>query len=213
MTLADIDVEAAREALAVFGAFQTDETDPTGPGTLLLLGPREPGFWSNFTQSKEWRDGEPDPMDRWSKRVIGKLADRFGAKAYFPFGTPLHPFMSWAIRSGRAWSSPVQLLVHDTAGLLVSYRGALHVDALLDLPETGEPPCETCVSRPCLKACPAAALGENTYDLAACHAFLDTPSGGNCMAKGCQVRRACPISQSYGRMDAQSAFHMERFHR
>lgn len=213
MSLSAIRDAASDEKLAIFGAFHTEETEAVGPGTMILFGPEEPGFWTHFTQSDEWRDGQGDPMDRWSARIIKKLALTFEATAYLPFGTPLHPFMSWAVRSGRAWSSPVQLLVHDTAGLMVSYRGALHLEAHLDLPAPGKNPCTTCPGKPCLNACPAKALTIDAYDLTACHAYLDTPSGRNCMTKGCEVRRACPISQTYGRMDEQSAFHMERFHR
>jgi epoxyqueuosine reductase len=59
----------------------------------------------------------PDPIDRWSRRVIGHMACDLGAKALFPFGgPPWHPFIAWAKRSGRAWESPVGFLVHDRAG-------------------------------------------------------------------------------------------------
>jgi epoxyqueuosine reductase len=53
------------------------------------------------------------------------MACDLGAKALFPFGgPPWHPFIAWAKRSGRAWESPVGFLVHDQAGLMVSYRAA-----------------------------------------------------------------------------------------
>ena len=59
-------------------------------------------------------------------RVIGALAEELGAQALFPFGTqPPHPFYTWALASGRVWSSPVQFLVGADAGLWASYRGAL----------------------------------------------------------------------------------------
>ena len=41
--------------------------------------------------------------------------------------------------------------------------------------------------------------------------FGITPLENDCMSKGCAVRRACPVSQSYGRMEDQSAFHMRAF--
>jgi hypothetical protein len=55
------------------------------------------------------------------------------------------------------------------------------------------------------------ALKGSGYDLATCHAFLDTGPGGDCMGRGCAVRRACPVGQDR-RMAAQSAFHMADFH-
>ena len=118
---------ARPHALAVLGAFHKGAAPvPEGVETLVLLGPQEPGFWASFTQSPEYRDTLPDPMDRWSRRILDALAGRLGARAFYPFGTtPPHPFYTWAKASGRAWPSPVQFLVHDTAGLWLSYRGAL----------------------------------------------------------------------------------------
>ena len=212
---AGIASRAASERLEIFGGFHTTESDgaPKGTRTLLLLGPAEPGFWSHVTAAPEFRDGNPDPLDRWSRRVIGRLACDLGAKALFPFvGPPWQPFIAWARRSGRAWQSPVGFLVHDRAGLMVSYRGALALKARIDLPAPPDaPPCATCAA-PCVSACPVGALSQSGYDTAACHAYLDTAPGADCMDRGCAVRRACPVSRSYGRLPGQSAFHMRRFH-
>lgn len=217
MTLATIGTAAGRAGLEIFGAFHPGPGDgaPEGTGTLILLGPREPGFWPLVTAAPEFRDGAPDPLDRWSERVIGELALSIGATALFPFGDPpVRPFVRWALASGRAWQSPVTLLVHDTAGLMLSYRGALALTGRLDLPAPpSRRPCDTCRDRPCLGACPAQALGAGRYDVAACHAFLDTGAGRACMSQGCEVRRACPVSGNYGRLARQSAFHMAHFHR
>lgn len=212
MTLDAIAEAAGRDALEILGLCHTTEEDGFGPGTIVLFGPREPGFWAHVQQSQEFRDGAPDPLDRWSTRVVTGLAEAFAARALFPFGTPPRPFIGWALRSGRAWVSPVGLLVHDVAGLLVSYRGALLLREVLPLPEPGTRPCDTCTGKPCLAACPADALNADGYDLGACHAFLDTADGAACMSEGCRVRRACPVSQTYARDPAQSAFHMAAFH-
>jgi len=212
--LAQVAALAAPHRLEVFGGFAAtpDDALPRGTRTLLLLGPAEPGFWPHLTAQPEWQDGAPDPIDRWSRRVIGRLACDLRAKALFPFGgPPYHPFYRWALRSGSAFASPVQLLVHDRAGLMVSYRGALALREEVELPETPPNPCPTC-AKPCLTACPVAALTSAGYDLPACHAFLDQPAGADCMTKGCTVRRACPVSQAYARMEDQSAHHMRQFH-
>lgn len=206
----------AAHRLAILGGFHPGDGDAVPPGTrtLLLLGPDEPGFWPHVTAQPEFSDGGPDPLDRWSRRVIGRLACDLGAKALFPFtGPPWHPFQTWARRTGRAWESPVRLLVHDTAGLFVSFRGALALKDRLPLPAPGPAPCDTCADRPCLTACPPAALTGAGYDVPACRAFLDTAPGRDCLGQGCAVRRACPVSQGYGRLPEQSAFHMGHFHR
>lgn len=216
MTADEIDRILAPHALSILGGFETEPGDdlPRGTRTLLLLGPRQPEFWPHLTAAPEWQDGAPDPVDRWSRRVIGRLACDLGAKALFPFGGPPHrPFYSWALRTGRIHASPVRLLVHDEAGLMVSFRGALALKVRIDLPPNPPSPCDGCRSKPCLTACPAGALVAAGYDLAACHTFLDTEPGQACMDKGCAVRRACPVSAAHARMPEQSAYHMRQFHR
>ncbi len=199
--------------LEIFGVLNLTPEDGFGPGVLALLGPREPGFWAHVTSTPEFNDGQPDPLDRWSRRTIDSIAEQIGGTSAFPFGEPLRPFMTWALRSGRAWSSPVGILVHDTAGLMVSYRGAVILPNItVDAPEAARP-CETCVGQPCLIACPPRALTGDGYDLPRCHAFLDTEDGAACMTKGCAVRRSCPQGASYGRLEAQSSYHMGLFHR
>lgn len=214
--LAQIGAALADHALTVLGGFQAVPQDALPPGTrtLLLVGPREPGFWQHLTAQPEWQDGAPDPVDRWSRRVIGRIACDLGAKALFPFGDPPHrPFYAWALRTGRIWSSPVRLLVHDEAGLMVSFRGALALKAHIDLPPLPPSSCDACEGQPCRSACPAAALTGAGYDLPACHAWLDSAAGQDCMTCGCAVRRACPVSARHARMQAQSAYHMRQFHR
>lgn len=217
--LADIHARAAAQQLVVLGGFAAGPHDglPPGTETLLLLGPKEPGFWPHLKAQPEWRDylqGVPDPVDRWSRRVIGTMACDLGAKALFPFtGPPWHPFYQWALKSGRCWDSPVRLLVHDTAGLFVSFRGALALKDAIALPAAPLRPCDTCVAKPCLTACPVGALDGAGYDVPTCHAYLGTEAGQDCMTMGCAVRRACPLSPGYARMPEQSAYHMGQFHK
>ncbi len=185
---------------------------PPGTRTLLLLGPAEPGFWPHLTAQPEW-GAEADPVDRWSRRVIGGIACDLGAKALFPFGgPPHHPFFQWALRTGRIWQSPVRLLVHGDQGLLVSFRGALALPLVLPLPKAQPNPCPDCPA-PCQTACPAGAISPSRYDVPACHAYLDENPGGECLAGGCLARRACPLSKAYARLPEQSAYHMSRFHK
>lgn len=207
--------EAARaRALDVAGLVGLGSAPmPAGVRTILLLAPDEPRFWPRFIQSPEYCDGESDPMDRWSSRIIGALANELGAQPLFPFATqPPHPFYTWALASGRVWSSPVQFLIGTRAGLWASYRGALgFADALDPLPSVAKP-CDSC-AQPCATACPVGALTPAGYDTNACHAYLDTEAGQDCMTNGCAVRRACPVSVTFGRDPNQSAFHMRHFHR
>lgn len=202
-----LDVAAREVGLAVLGGLHDE-----GGGTVVLLGPDEPAFWRMFTASSEYGDKGKDPLDRWSKRVIGNLGVQFEAEALFPSdGPPYPPFIQWALASGRCWISPAHLLVHDTAGLFASFRGALKFPQRLELPAVRpSSPCEGCEA-PCTISCPVDAFASGGYDVAACKAHIETPAGSGCY-NGCLVRRACPISQAYGRLPEQSEFHMKAFH-
>lgn len=204
MTLAAVSKAAKVVHLTPMGGFHENGQ------TTVLLGPSEPGFWAYVTQRPEFRFGGSDPLDAWSRWAITALGYVTGSTPVFPFGgPPHHPFISWALQSGEAWQSPVGLLVHRDAGLLVSYRGALIFDHVIDLPAPASSPCNTCTDQPCLTACPVGALSPTGYDVPACKAHIETDDV--CRA-GCRVRLSCPISQSYGRDPAQTAFHMEAFH-
>jgi ferredoxin len=214
-SLPALEARLAKERLEVLGGFTVEPDEPgfpAGTRTLLLIGPAEPGFWAHLTSQPEW-DGGPDPVDRWSRRVIGRIACDLGAKALFPFGgPPWHPFYQWALRTGQVWDSPVRLLIHARQGLMVSFRGALALKEVVALPIPPARPCTGCPA-PCLTACPTGALTGSGYDIPACHAFLDRPEGKDCMTGGCLVRRACPVSQTYARLPEQSAYHMGQFHK
>jgi hypothetical protein len=213
ITLAQVTALAADWHLAVLGGFACDGDValPAGTRTVLMLGPAEPGFWAHLKSQPEW--GGPDPVDRWSRRTIGRMACDLGAKALFPFGgPPYHPFYQWALRTGRVWDSPVRLLVQAEQGLMVSFRGVLALKEEVEVPAPADCPCDTC-PKPCLTACPAEALTGAGYNLPTCHAFLDTSAGSDCMNLGCTVRRACPLSAAYARLPEHSAYHMGQFHK
>lgn len=215
-TYARLTDAASAAGLLVMGAqhpARTAASQLTG-GTLVLLGAGAV-FWPVFSASDEARDGLPDPIDRWSTRLVNDLALIFAATPLFPFGGPPYaPFIDWALKSGRAFQSPTGMMVHDTVGMMISYRGALHFADEFDIPAPDStPPCDTCTEQPCRAACPVGALsGDAPYDLAACHGYLDRPAGAACLSHGCAVRRACPVSKGAGRIAAQSAHHMKAFH-
>jgi len=185
-------------------------------GTLILLGTAG-AFWPVFTAAAEYHDGSLDPVDRWSLRVICGLAQQLDATPHFPFGGPPYaPFINWALASGRAFTSPSQMMVHDQVGLMISFRGALHFVDEFDIPPPplAQSPCETCIQKPCLTTCPVSAFTEGgPYQLQTCHQYLDSAQGTGCMGQGCMARRACPLSLGANRDFSQSGHHMRYFHR
>ena len=178
-------------------------------GSIILLGPHEPSYWPAIGDSPEWQDGRPDPVDRWSRRIIESLAQVTGSKPHFPFGEQPAPFLKWALASDRAWQSPIGMAVQAEAGLLVSYRGALELKYSIQASRR-ENPCPSC-KKPCMTACPVGALIGSDYDLDACWGYMRADSDQRCLSAGCLVRRACPISSLHPRIAEHSAYHMQQF--
>ncbi|MCH8926017.1 MAG: 4Fe-4S dicluster domain-containing protein [Proteobacteria bacterium] len=224
MEIATIEAALAREGLIPRGGFHPEPGDGV-PGlengaparTLVLVGNAGPEMWRAFAASPEFGPESgtlPDPLDRWSARVIGELAEAWGARALYPFGGPPHlPFVAWAKRAEAVAESPLGILIHPDYGLWHAYRGALAFAEAVDLaPRDQRPrPCDTCAERPCLSACPVGAFTETGYDVAACTGHISAPAGIDCMERACGARRACPVGRGYIYEPAQARFHMEHF--
>ena len=186
---------------------------PEGVGAILLLGLSHEG-WDVFAASPEAADGSPDPLDRWSTRVIGALGENLGAQALFPFGgPPYQPFMRWAAASGRMDPSPLGMSIHDEHGLWMSFRGALGFASLEGMAEPLAAPvsCDTCTVKPCLKACPVDAFDGTAYHVDRCAAHVASPEGAACRRRGCLARRACWVGQDWVPEPDRAAFHMAAF--
>jgi ferredoxin len=221
LSLDAIASQLASEGLVLLGAFHPTGEDgvPAQPDgrpsrTLVLAGNVGGSLWPAFSGSSEARDGAPDPLDRWSGRVIGALAQRMDALAVFPFGgPPYHPFQRWAQRAAPLAPSPIGVLIHPDHGLWQAFRGALALAAELPLPPPAArpSPCDSCAGRPCLSTCPVGAFTAAGYDVAACAGHIATPAGADCLAEGCRARRACPVGRPHHYPAAQAAFHMSAF--
>lgn len=183
-------------------------------GPLILLG-TGPGFWSALENSPEFTEGTADPIDQWSRRVLTKLAASVGARVRFPFGgPPYEPFVAWAQKTGRFFTSPSQMMVHDQQGMMISLRGALEFEDEFAVPPPPHKtsPCERCASRACVSTCPVGALpAGGPYHIEACTAHIASEAGSPCLRGGCLARRACPLSEAAQRDPRQNAHHMRAF--
>ena len=207
-----------QSGLAAHGAFALDDDEREGEladvATIALVGLGGRFGWAAFCASQEAEDGAADPLDRWSRRVVDALAAGLGARALYPFDGPPHrPFQRWARRAEPMHASPLGLLIHPVDGLWRGYRGALAFAERLAIPQlrASASPCETCVARPCLSACPVGAFASDGYDVPACAAHLSHSAGRACMAGGCLARRACPVGAERAHEPAQASFHMRAF--
>ncbi|OBZ93871.1 ferredoxin [Pararhizobium polonicum] len=181
--------------------------------SVVLLGNAGGSIWLAF---ERWRKdtlegGGENPLDTWSKTVIGPVAQRLGATAYFPSDPPWQPFQQWAMRAEGLKASPLGILIHPEYGLWHGYRGALGFDHALapTMPDSRAHPCDECSAKPCLSSCPADAVLSSGFQVSPCRAHLKTREGqAGCMAGGCRARNACPVGVEHRYSTRQLRFHM-----
>jgi len=226
-------IDGIAEALAGHGlilrggfAFPPGEAAPSGPSgrparAVLLVGHAGPPIWPHFRQ---WCAAQPadlaDPLDGWSRIVIGEVAASFGARAVSPSDRPYLPFQDWARRSEGLRPSPLGILMHPEYGLWHAYRGALlfedeaaAVEIVAASNRTSPPAhlCDACAAKPCLAACPVWAHSAAGFDHRACLSHVRSDAGRPCMTAGCFDRNACPVGTAYRYPAGMQAFLMNAF--
>jgi hypothetical protein len=182
--------------------------------SVLLVGQAGAAPWPHFLL---WRDRQAqpvaNPLDTWSREVIGAAAQGCGARAVSPSDRPYLPFQQWAMRAEGLKPSPLGILMHPTYGLWHAYRGALLFEDELALtePHAEIHLCDACADKPCLKSCPVDAYSAQGFAYEACLCHVRGALGGPCRSGGCLDRNACPYGASYRYPPDAQAFHMAAF--
>ena len=196
-----------------------DELPPQTTGEpsvcLLLFGQTGTSIWPQFSQSSEYADGRPHPMDRWSERIGNLLAKQLQGQLLLPFGdAPHHPFISWAMRVEDVQPSRLGMLLHPGHGLWHAYRFAIALSepvAGLKTVQPSESICDKCSAKPCLTSCPVNAFDGSSYDVQSCFEYLKKNPDAACHTTGCAARDACPEGQQSRYGMEQRQFHMKQF--
>lgn len=220
--LRELSVELAAFGLLLRGGFAVDPVrdqavlDRDGAArSLVLIGNAGSEMWEK--SGDEVRSlGSSNPLDRWTRSKVEPIAGRLGGTALFPFdGPPYWPFQQWAARAEGVRPSPLGILMHPTFGLWHAYRAAilLSMTVALPKPETAGHPCDTCVDRPCLSACPVGAFTESGYAVDRCvaHVVETQPEFDHCYQAGCRARLACPVGAGWRYGADHARFHMRAF--
>ena len=188
------------------GVFAQDDA----PGSGVLVGDVGGAFWPVFAT---WQADHPDvtdPLDTWSRGVIDAVAAATGGQGAYPNDRPYWPFQRWAKEAEGLRAGPLGVLMHPVAGPWHAYRGAVlfPVQISIQPPQASSHPCETCVGKPCLTACPVGAIFLNRFDVTTCRAHLASAAGHVCMDGGCLARNACPAGADRRYSSDQLRFHM-----
>lgn len=226
MTSARGSVETIAAALSADGLilrggfnFRAGDAPPIGLSgasakSVLLVGQAGAAPWPHFLR---WREKQSqtlaNPLDTWSRQVIGAVADAFGARAVSPSDKPYLPFQQWAMRAEGLKPSPLGILMHPQYGLWHAYRGALLLEDEIHLnaPRAAIHLCDACVGKPCMKACPVDAYSADGFAYQSCLSHVRGADGEPCRSGGCRDRNACPYGTAYRYPVEVQAFHMASF--
>lgn len=183
-----------------------------GARAALVVGTGGRAFFDGFGRSPEATDGQPDPLDRYTRALVTRAA----RTALGPLGiahVELFPFVSESVvvpfqRLGRAAGlggpSPLGLQIHPVYGAWWAYRGLIVLDAEFPPGPALSDGCAGCPA-PCVDACPASAVQRGGFVVSACHArrLVAEPCHLSCAA-----RIACIRGPEHRYTEAQLAFHM-----
>lgn len=182
--------------------------------SVILIGHGGSSIWPHFSAWLARQNPVPEnPLDTWSKAIITAASTEIGGQAVFPSDKPYLPFQQWAMQAEGLRPSPLGILIHPVYGLWHAYRGAILLpdETLIQPVQKLSHPCDSCVEKPCLNACPVNAFSDGGYDVATCRIYLKTDDGQTCMSGGCQARLACPVGREYAYLPEQMRFHMGAF--
>ena len=183
-----------------------------GARSAVVLACGGPAFGAAFGASPEAHDARPDPVDRFTERIVNQTIAR-AASPHFAAPTYDHAlsdralyywerqdghfadFVALGRACGLGWPSRLGVLIHPDYGPWISLRAVvLTRAALAATPPLPDPsPCEACPG-PCASACPGGALRRQDFDVAACG--RTTLSLETCRVR-CDARRACVMGREH----------------
>lgn len=173
---------------------------------LLLIGHRGRQLWQ--TMQTNGLHGE-HPIDDFSRVQMAQLFEGPLAghryRLVFPSAQPVGLSRLGEL-AGWHHDSPFRVGIHGEWGSWFAYRAVAVANTALALTARleGTSPCDSCVSRACVSACPAGALGA-TYDMKACMNHRKQ-AGSSCLDR-CLARNACPVGPTHRYTEAQTSYH------
>lgn len=127
-------------------------------------------------------------VERWASAQLGDTRREIVYPGPAPVG-----LQALGRLAGWHHDSPFMVGINTGWGPWFAYRAVLLADSELapTPPMEGGSPCLGCSAKPCVTTCPAGAMSEGRFDLAACIDHRRAP-GSSC-ADTCLARLACPV--------------------
>jgi ferredoxin-like protein FixX len=142
----------------------------------------------------------------WLARVLPGRA----AGVLYPLSSSPVPLVALGTLAGWHHGSPFRVGINAAFGSWFAYRALVLADSdfAVTAPLTAPSPCDSCADKPCITACPAGAVGTDTFEAPACFGHR-LQAGSDCAAR-CRARAACPVASEHRYSEAQTAYHYGR---
>lgn len=175
---------------------------------LLLTGHGGRLFWEKLQEAGM---ETADPVDTFSTQLTTQfIRDYLGNPPHlllYPFGDYLVPLTQLGEWAGWSHPSPLGQGIHAHFGVWFAYRTAVLLNG--SFPATprlqNSSPCQNCVDKPCITACPAGAVQEAGFQMSPCINFrlrTHSPCADRCLA-----RMACPVAPEHRYTLPQIQYH------
>jgi hypothetical protein len=191
------------------------------PSSIVVLGNGGGAFWAAFRAHVSRHPAaaaRPHPLDDFTRDVMESAVlpvlarDGVAGVLRLPFDDVQPPlsFVHLAEAAGLGRRSLVGVLVHPEFGPWMALRGALllHIATTAARPAAGFDPCAVCRERPCIAACPTAAVAASGWSAESCAAYRVAETG-RC-DDGCHARLACVYGRAHHYPADAIAYHQGR---
>jgi len=167
--------------------------------SLLLVGTKGSAFWQHLKDTDSTDGHCFDEMSQTlTLEVLNKHYSELKTLLLYPNSDYVLPLQQLGHRVGWGRPSVLGLDIHPEFGTWFAYRTAIVVSE--ELPQTKSAQtkevCEICVDKPCLSACPVAAVKTiGQFDITACMNYRtkdNSPCAGRCLS-----RLSCPVGEKY----------------
>ncbi len=177
---------------------------------LLLLGHGGRSLWKNVKSSKTTSD---HPIDDYSINTINAYFAKELPTRQLTFiypGTAPIGLQKLGELAGWHYTSPFRVGINAHWGSWFAYRAVVLSDTCFTPSQAIDSvsPCTNCKEKPCLDACPSAALSINDFTLKNCLDYRQKPDS-QCIDT-CLSRLSCPVGSAHRYTDEQINYHYNR---